>query len=244
MSAISADRWQRASPHLDRLLDLTPTERDTCLEVLGAEDPRAGRRRARRCWPSTAADAPRAFSTSPPASIRRKRTLAGLSFGAYTLVSPIGQGGMGSVWLAERSDGRFEGQAAVKLLNAALLGRAGEERFRREGTILARLTHPHIARLIDAGVSAPGSPTSCSSTSTGGTSIATATSSELGVEDAHPPVPRRPGGGRPRARQPDRPSRPQAVERARDRRRDRSSCSTSASPSCSKPTAPARRDRC
>ena len=60
---------------------------------------------------------------------------------------------MGSVWLAERSDGRFEGAAAVKLLNASLVGRAGEERFRREGSILARLRHPHIAHLIDAGVS-------------------------------------------------------------------------------------------
>jgi hypothetical protein len=39
MSAISADRWQRANPHLDRLLDLTTTERDKYLEVLGAEDP-------------------------------------------------------------------------------------------------------------------------------------------------------------------------------------------------------------
>ena len=65
---------------------------------------------------------------------------------------------MGSVWLAERCDGRFEGRAAVKLLNIALVGRAGEERFRREGTILARLTHPHIAHLIDAGVSPAGQP--------------------------------------------------------------------------------------
>src|SRR5438552_4753893 len=65
---------------------------------------------------------------------------------------------MCSVWLARRSDGRFEGKVAVKLLNAALVGRAGEERFRREGDILARLTHPHIARLIDAGVSATGQP--------------------------------------------------------------------------------------
>jgi tetratricopeptide (TPR) repeat protein len=46
----------------------------------------------------------------------------------------------------------------VKLLNAALLGRTGEARFRREGTVLARLTHPHIARLIDAGVSRAGQP--------------------------------------------------------------------------------------
>jgi serine/threonine-protein kinase len=62
------------------------------------------------------------------------------------------------VWLAERSDGRFQGVAAVKLLNASLVGRDGEARFRREGSILARLRHPCIAQLIDAGVSAQGQP--------------------------------------------------------------------------------------
>jgi serine/threonine protein kinase/tetratricopeptide (TPR) repeat protein len=157
MSAISADRWQRASPHLDRLLDLTASERDKYLDVLRAEDP------------LTAADVQslltehhlltaEGFLASPAVIHRPESTLAGLSFGPYTLVSPIGHGGMGSVWLAERSDGRFTGHAAVKLLNAALLGRSAEKRFRREGTILARLTHPHIARLIDAGLSATGQP--------------------------------------------------------------------------------------
>src|SRR5580765_2804975 len=157
MSAISADRWQRASPHLDRLLDLTTTERDKYLEVLVAEDPR------------TAADVralltehhlltAEGFLASPPVIHPPDATLAGVSFGPYTLVSPIGHGGMGSVWLAERSDGRFTGRAAVKLLNAALLGRSAEKRFKREGTILARLTHPHIARLIDAGLSVTGQP--------------------------------------------------------------------------------------
>jgi eukaryotic-like serine/threonine-protein kinase len=85
-------------------------------------------------------------------------SLIGQKVGAYTIVSPIGHGGMGSVWLAKRSDGRFEGFVAVKFLNASLLGRKGEERFRREGTIVARLSHPSIARLIDAGVSSTGQP--------------------------------------------------------------------------------------
>ncbi len=85
-------------------------------------------------------------------------TMAGKSIGAYTLVSLIGEGGMGSVWLAERSDGRFKGRAAVKVLHVPLLGRTGGERFKREGTILARLAHPHIAQLLDAGVSPSGQP--------------------------------------------------------------------------------------
>ncbi len=65
---------------------------------------------------------------------------------------------MGSVWLAERVDGRFERRVAMKFLNIALIGKAGEERFKREGHILGRLAHPHIAELIDAGVSSIGQP--------------------------------------------------------------------------------------
>jgi tetratricopeptide (TPR) repeat protein len=84
--------------------------------------------------------------------------LAGQTIGAYTLEAPLGMGGMGTVWRARRSDGRFEGFVAVKLLNLALIGPRGDERFRREGTLLARLAHPNVARLIDAGVTPAGQP--------------------------------------------------------------------------------------
>ena len=84
--------------------------------------------------------------------------LEGRRIGAYTLLSHIGTGGMGTVWLAERSDGRFERRTAVKFLSLALTGRGGAERFKREGRIVGRLAHPHIAELIDAGVSAEGQP--------------------------------------------------------------------------------------
>ena len=85
------------------------------------------------------------------------QAFAGQTMGGYTLVSPIGEGGMGSVWLAERSDGRFDRRVAIKFLSVAIAGR-GEERFRREGSILARLAHPQIAQLVDAGVSNAGQP--------------------------------------------------------------------------------------
>jgi serine/threonine-protein kinase len=71
--------------------------------------------------------------------------LAGLRLGAYTLERPLGRGGMGTVWLARRSDGHYEGVAAVKLLNLALLDALGAARFRREGTVLARLVGYYVA---------------------------------------------------------------------------------------------------
>jgi serine/threonine-protein kinase len=84
--------------------------------------------------------------------------LAGTLIGDWKLASPLGEGGMGFVWLADRADGNFAGQAAVKLLKLQGLGAEGVQRFQREGTALARLTHPAIARLLDAGVRSSGQP--------------------------------------------------------------------------------------
>jgi serine/threonine protein kinase len=77
--------------------------------------------------------------------------LVGRTVGAYTIVRELGRGGMGSVWLAQRADGRYEGQVAIKFLHGGTWAGTSAERFVREGSILARLAHPHIARLIDAG---------------------------------------------------------------------------------------------
>ncbi len=60
-------------------------------------------------------------SASP---LLEQSSLTGMTVGAYTLQSPIGEGGMGSVWLASRSDGRYDAKVAVKLLKLALVGRA------------------------------------------------------------------------------------------------------------------------
>lgn len=78
--------------------------------------------------------------------------IAGDLVGSYRLLSQIGEGGMGSVWLAERSDGRFERRAAVKFLTVSLARRGSEQRFKLEGSILGRLSHANIAELLDAGV--------------------------------------------------------------------------------------------
>ncbi|MFL6630320.1 MAG: protein kinase domain-containing protein [Vitreoscilla sp.] len=68
----------------------------------------------------------------------------------------IGHGGMGTVWLARRTDGRYEAEVAIKFLRSGLFGHGDAARFQREGSILARLSHPNIARLLDAGVMADG----------------------------------------------------------------------------------------
>ncbi|HET6726169.1 MAG TPA: serine/threonine-protein kinase [Gammaproteobacteria bacterium] len=77
---------------------------------------------------------------------------AGREVGAYRLLHLIGRGGMGSVYLAERADRQFEKRVAVKLVPLALWGQDAERRFQLERQILARLEHPNIARLLDAGV--------------------------------------------------------------------------------------------
>src|SRR5262249_43663720 len=93
-----------------------------------------------------------------PASREPDPTLLGRQFGPYRIVSLLGQGGMGSVWLAERVDGLFTRQVALKLIHAALAGRVMTERFSREREILASLNHPNIARLFDAGFADDGQP--------------------------------------------------------------------------------------
>ena len=149
--------WREVEPHLERGLELSGAEREAWLRDLRAADA-ALAAEVSRLLEIHDENARENFLEEPLAPVPPAASLAGQALGAWTLVEPLGQGGMGSVWLARRSDGRFEGRAAVKLLNASLVGRAGEERFRREGSILARLVHAHIARLLDAGVAPWGQP--------------------------------------------------------------------------------------
>ena len=161
MAEIDKARWARLSPLLDELLDLAPEQRPARLQAL---------RQQAELGPELSTDLiedlaellrrqealeDEDFLASPALSVAEAASAhnqAGQTVGAYTLEREIGQGGMGTVWLARRTDGRFEGQVAIKFLNTGLLGRGDAGRFAREGQILARLTHPHIARLIDAGV--------------------------------------------------------------------------------------------
>src|SRR6185503_12923062 len=127
--------WARISPLLDRALDLGADERHSYLLDVLREDPDAGAALERLLAEHDQALAS-SFLETPPIDGDAPASLAGQTIGAYTLERPIGMGGMGMVWLARRSDGRFEGTVALKFINLAVLDAAGQERFRREGTLL------------------------------------------------------------------------------------------------------------
>jgi serine/threonine protein kinase len=157
MSTLSPDQWQTLSPYLDQALTMSGEERVAWLATLREQNP-ALADQLRMLLDEHRALAQEGFLEHGPVSRPEVPGMTGQTIGPYTLLSQIGQGGMGSVWVAERSDGRFERRVAVKFLSVALLGRGGEERFKREGSILGRLADPHIAELVDAGVSAAGQP--------------------------------------------------------------------------------------
>jgi serine/threonine protein kinase/Tol biopolymer transport system component len=160
------DRWRAASLRLDEALELTGQQRAQWMAALRAQDPALaddvrglleqhelaqregfleGHCAVRPGDAAADAEAPAVSSAA-----------AGGTVGPYRLVSRIGRGGMGVVWLAERCDGRFEGRVAIKLLEVRF--DRSEARFRREANLLARVTHPNIAHLIDAGVFGEGQP--------------------------------------------------------------------------------------
>src|SRR5215470_18863039 len=153
ISTLSPEQWRAVSPYLDEALTLTSEAREAWLQSLRVKDAVLASQVEALLNEKRAAEE-KGFLEKGPAPVGEG--LSGQMVGAYRLTSVIGQGGMGTVWLAERSDGRFKGRAAVKFLNVALAGRGGEERFKREGAILARLSHQHIAKLLDAGVSTAG----------------------------------------------------------------------------------------
>jgi len=89
-------------------------------------------------------------------SVSAESVEPGTSVGSYVIDSLIGRGGMGSVYRAHRSDGQFEQHVAIKIIDTPLVTDFFRERFRAERQMLARLTHPYIARLLDGGVTEQG----------------------------------------------------------------------------------------
>ncbi len=91
-------------------------------------------------------------------AVARSATEGEQRFGPYRTERLLGRGGMGSVYLARRDDGQFEQTVALKVTAPHLSGEEFARSFRNERQLLAALSHPHIARLLDGGVTAAGDP--------------------------------------------------------------------------------------
>ncbi len=167
---LAPGQWTALRSLLDEALALAPPQRAHWIARLPAQhEPLKARLRALL---EEAARGPAAlpFATLPrfetaqilaraPGSGADGRADApGDPIGPYRLVRRIAEGGMGSVWLAERADGLVDRPVALKLPRLLDHGAALAQRLARERGFLAVLNHPHIARLYDAGVTAEGRP--------------------------------------------------------------------------------------
>ncbi|MEK8034107.1 serine/threonine-protein kinase [Ideonella sp. DXS29W] len=172
--SLSRDELARLSQLLDQALDLPRAERAAWLGRLGEAD--ATLRPQLEAMLAEADDETTGGASEAPGLIDVLDALPGLAgvaaeakmasadpglrqIGPYCLLRTLGQGGMGTVWLAERVDGALQRAVALKLPHISSLHQpALAHRFERERDILAALEHPHIARLYDAGVTPAGQP--------------------------------------------------------------------------------------
>ena len=155
MSRAQSERWSRVSQYLDQALELDPSQREPWLAALETSDA-ALAAELRELLALQAANCASGFMERTP--LDTAEDLVGGQIGPYAVERLLGQGGMGSVWLGRRNDGKFEGCAAIKVLERRGLGGDAAQQVRREASLLARLSHAHIARLFDAGVRENGQP--------------------------------------------------------------------------------------
>lgn len=156
------ERWQRIAAWFDELADLPPPARAARLAEIENEDAAAAAevRALLGADQNTDSLLDGDVRRAVPSLAERRDTGApddGRA-GPYRLLRAIGEGGMGTVFLAERSDGSYDQRVAVKLIKRGMDSGAIVRRFLHERRILARLAHPNIVRLLDGGMSTDARP--------------------------------------------------------------------------------------
>lgn len=153
--------WHKVEELLNAALELAPGERQKFLDQVGEPGLRREVESLLGCEALVdgflAAPA-LAFSVDFFEDEDAPDARAGQAIGHYRIKCEIGRGGMGAVFLAERADGEFQQQVALKIVRRSFADSELFRRFRRERQILASLNHPNIARLLDGGMSSDGEP--------------------------------------------------------------------------------------
>src|SRR2546425_1121865 len=150
---MTPERWREIQSIFDQVADCPPAERSAVLENVDrglrdeVEKLLASDGQGQALLHDAVAEAESLLSGAPEQR-----------FGPYRVTGNIGHGGMGAVYRAVRDDRTFDKQVAIKVLHLGMETPATLERFRQERQILAGLEHPHIARLLDGGETATGSP--------------------------------------------------------------------------------------
>ncbi len=156
------EHWERLQELFSRAADLTEEEQGAFIAREAGDDTHLREELTKLL------DADRGKSTTPlthavGAALERttrdrRKAVLGRIVNNYRLVSILGHGGTGTVYLAERADRQYSAQVAVKIIDAATIHGDLGQRFRAERQILASLNHANIARLVDAGETDEGQP--------------------------------------------------------------------------------------
>lgn len=159
MNGLTAERWQRAKAIVADALEQNSTKDRAELIAARCGNDVELLREVESLLDQTTGSV-ESFAQNATELLRRNISILppGLRIGAYAIVRELGRGGMGAVYLAQRADGQFEKQVAIKVLKRGTDTDEVLRRFRGEREILARLDHPNIARLIDAGTTDDGLP--------------------------------------------------------------------------------------
>jgi serine/threonine-protein kinase len=153
-TSLSPQEWAHISSLFDQALDLAPHARAAWLEGIAHGDPAVARQLRALLDAHDDQHAAASLDNGPQFSLAPGTDTAGLRpgqhIGPWQLSAPLGSGGMATVWRATRIDGAYQREVALKLPLHWRPDPAARLRFERECNILARLEHPHIARLYDA----------------------------------------------------------------------------------------------
>jgi eukaryotic-like serine/threonine-protein kinase len=161
-TSTDAAAWQHTKRLLDAALALAPSERPAFVQRHTADNPTL---RDDLLSLLAAAQDDNDLLDTPPAALlldamaaRTEQAWVGQRLGPYAITALIARGGMGEVYRAERVDGQFHQQVAIKLLRSGFETAAAVARFKTERQILASLDHPNLAKVLDGGMSPDGLP--------------------------------------------------------------------------------------